>query len=30
MDEMQTPSDPADQRGTGIELQDVLEGDTLR
>src|SRR5262245_62656899 len=30
MDEMQTPSDPADQRGTGIELQDDLEGDTLR
>src|SRR5215510_1487162 len=30
MDEMQTPSDPADQRGTGIELQHDLEGDTLR
>ncbi|MBI5319200.1 amidophosphoribosyltransferase [Bradyrhizobium sp.] len=30
MDEMQTPSDPADQPGMGIELQDDLEGDTLR
>src|SRR5262245_18743755 len=30
MDEMQTPSDPADQRATGIQLQDDLEGDTLR
>src|SRR5919198_486451 len=30
MDEMQNPSDPADQPGAGIELQDDLEGDTLR
>src|ERR1043165_37854 len=30
MDEMQNPSDPADQREIGIELQDDLEGDTLR
>src|SRR5689334_17923472 len=30
MDEMQTPSDPADQGRIGIELQDDLEGDTLR
>src|SRR5690349_20120469 len=30
MDEMQNPSDPADQRAIGIELQDDLEGDTLR
>ena len=30
MDEMQNPSDPADQPGMGIELQDDLEGDTLR
>ncbi|MGE0284806.1 MAG: amidophosphoribosyltransferase [Bradyrhizobium sp.] len=30
MDEMQDPSDPADQPGAGIELQDDLEGDTLR
>src|SRR5258705_8401749 len=33
MDEMQNPSDPADQLEMGfgpIELQDDLEGDTLR
>ena len=30
MDEMQSPSDPADQGRIGIELQDDLEGDTLR
>ena len=33
MDEMQNPSDPADQLEPGsgpIELQDDLEGDTLR
>ncbi len=30
MDEMQNPSDPADQGRIGIELQDDLEGDTLR
>ena len=30
MDEMKNPSDPAPQPGLGIELQDDLEGDTLR
>jgi amidophosphoribosyltransferase len=30
MDELKNPSDPADQPGLGIELQDDLEGDTLR
>jgi amidophosphoribosyltransferase len=30
MDEMKNPSDPAPQPGPGIELQDDLEGDTLR